>query len=155
MNTSMKDEFINELGLFEKANEWQYMTTGHFGYYMYNSFIKRFNVDLSETTSVAKTIYTPESFCITSNLCMVCFPIEGILIILSVSDAMDLSGINLFLKHDNKSIYKQYELIDTHLNYKVKSPKIIVTDLDTNSVIITKDTRLKDKTLYQILFNVI
>jgi hypothetical protein len=151
MNTSMKDEFIKELDLFEKANEWQYMTTGHFGYYMYNSFIKRFNVDLSETTSVAKTIYTPESFCITSNLCMVCFPVEGILIILSVADAMDLSGINLFLKHDNTSTYKQYELIDTQLNYKVKSPKIIVTDLDMSSIIIVKNNHLKDKTLLELI----
>ena len=115
MNTLMKYEFIKELSLFEKANEWQYMTTSQLGYFMYNSFIKRFIVDLSETTSAAKTIYKSESFCITSNLCILCFPIEGILIILSVADAMDLSGINLFLKHDNKSIYKQYELIDTQL----------------------------------------
>jgi len=152
MNTEMKDEFISELDLFKNTNAGR-CTIDNFYYYMYNSFNKKMRVCLSDRVIQHCDIYTSDDFNMPINSCAVCFPIYGLIIVLSVADAMYLSGINLFLTHDNQSKYKQYELFDKTLNHIIKTPKIIVTDLDPNSIIITKDNHLKDKTLYNILYN--
>ena len=73
-------------------------------------------------------------YVIGSNLYVVIFPDKGIVIIMTKNDAEKLSGINLWVT-GNSDVTKPLRINLYHDMNLLISPKIIVTDLPTESII--------------------
>lgn len=142
MELSMKQEFLNEISLFAKTSKQRCTGQNSFKKYLYDSF----NYHYKFVSAVKMTrIYKPETFNISSNSCILCFPIDSVIINCSVREALDLTGINMFLKYENLDKYTQLLLFSSQLKCKVKSSKIIVSELNLDSIInLTNNTNLHD-----------
>lgn len=80
------------------------------------------------------------------NNCLICLPFQSILIYASVKDALNLSGVNLYFQ-ENQDKYLQFDLFDIENQIEIKSPKIIVSNMELDSII---DLNI-NKSLYEII----